>query len=63
MISKAGTKRALYAKTDLVWTTVHLNPTNTEDIGELEEEIIAKSYEEYETFKRLENEEYKQLKT
>ena len=63
MISKAGTKRALYAKTDLVWTTVHLNPTNTEDLDELEEEIIAQSYEEYETFKRLKNEEYKQLKT
>lgn len=50
IISKAGTKRALYAITDLVWVTVHLNPTNTEDLGELEEEIIAPSYEAYEQF-------------
>ena len=28
MISKPGTKRILYAKTELVWTTVHLNPKN-----------------------------------
>lgn len=53
MISKAGTKRALYAVTDLVWVTVHLNPTNTQDLAQLEEEIIAPSYEAYEQF--LEN--------
>jgi len=50
MISKPGTKRALYAKTELVWTTVHLNPTNTEDLEELEEEIIAPTYEAYDKF-------------
>ena len=53
MISKAGTKRALYAKTDLVWTTVHANPTNTEDLEELEKEIIAPTYLDYEKFKQL----------
>ena len=53
MISKAGTKRALYAKTDLVWITVHLNPTNTTDLAELEKEIIAPSYLEYQKFKQL----------
>ena len=50
LISKAGTKRALYAVTDLVWVTVHLNPTNTQDLKDLEEEIIAPSYEAYEQF-------------
>ena len=60
MISKPGTKRALYAKTELVWTTVHLNPTNTQDLKELEEEIIAPSYEAYEKF--LETTNNKQLK-
>jgi len=50
IISKAGTKRALYAITDLVWVTVHLNPTNTQDLQDLEEEIIAPSYEAYEQF-------------
>ncbi len=53
IISKAGTKRALYAKTDLVWTTVHANPTNTEDLKELEKEIIAPTYLDYEKFKQL----------
>jgi len=62
MISKAGTKRALYAKTDLLWITIHLNPTNTQDLDELEEEIIAQSYEEYEAFKLLENENKNNLK-
>jgi hypothetical protein len=60
MISKPGTKRALYAKTELVWTTVHLNPTNTEDLEELEEEIIAPTYKAYEKF--LETYNTKQLK-
>ena len=53
MISKAGTKRALYAKTKLVWTTIHTNPTNTENIEELEEHIIAPTYLDYEKFKQL----------
>ena len=53
MISKAGTKRALYAETDLVWTTIHANPTNTEDLEELEKDIIAPTYLEYEKFKQL----------
>ena len=53
IISKAGTKRALYAETELVWTTIHANPTNTEDLEELEENIIAPTYLEYEKFKQL----------
>ena len=62
MISKAGTKRALYAKTDLIWTTIHLNPTDTQNIEELEEDIIASSYEEYEAFKKLEDKNTNTLK-
>jgi len=50
MISPAGTKRALYAKTDLVWITVHSNPTNTQDLKELESIVIADSYDEYDKF-------------
>tara|TARA_R100000541_G_scaffold25943_1_gene35510 strand:- start:1841 stop:2311 length:471 start_codon:yes stop_codon:yes gene_type:complete len=60
MISKPGTKRALYAKTDLVWTTVHLNPTNTQDLVELEKEIIADSFEDYELFIELKNKQIKE---
>ncbi len=50
IMSPAGTKRALYAKSDLTWITVHSNPTNTQDLKKLEEIVIADSYEEYEKF-------------
>lgn len=50
MISKAGTKRALYAVTKLVWTTIHHNPTNTQDLNELEKIVIADNYNEYDKF-------------
>jgi hypothetical protein len=53
MISPAGTKRALYTHTDVVWTTIHHNPTNTQDLSKLEEIVIADSYEKYESFKKL----------
>ncbi len=53
MISAAGAKRALFAITDLVWVTVHLNPTNTQDLDKLEKEVIVGSYEEYEKFKAI----------
>lgn len=53
MISPPGTKRALVAITDVVWATVHANPTNTRDLLELEKIVIAPSFEEYEKFKRL----------
>ncbi len=50
MISEAGTKRALYAVTDLVWITVHLNIDNTKDLEALEKNVIAKDYKEYDKF-------------
>lgn len=50
MISPAGTKRVVHAITDTVWITVHLNPTNTQDLALLEKEVIADSYEDYEKF-------------
>jgi hypothetical protein len=50
MISPAGTKRAVFAKEDTVWVTIHNNPTNTQDLKELEDLIIAKNYSEYEKF-------------
>lgn len=50
IISSPGAKRAAYAVTEVVWTTVHPNPTNTQDLGKLEDIIIAKSYDEYDKF-------------
>ena len=48
MVSSAGTKRALYAHEDTIWTTIHANPTNETDLGKLEDFIIAKTYEDLE---------------
>jgi hypothetical protein len=55
MISSAGTKRALYTLEDTVWTTVHLNPSNTRDIDQLVAEITAPTYADLEEFLKLEN--------
>ena len=41
-VSKPGAKRAIYAHTEVVWTTVHM--TETEDLEQLEDELIAESY-------------------
>ena len=48
MVSPAGTKRALRALTDVVWTTIHL--TDKTNLAEIEDEVIAKDFEEYERF-------------
>jgi hypothetical protein len=52
MVSPPGTKRAVYAVTDAVWTTIHL--TNSTDLEEIEAEVIAPTFEDYERF-ALEN--------
>lgn len=44
MTSKAGTKRFLYAHTDLVWSTIHLNPTDERDIETLEAGLVVTDY-------------------
>jgi hypothetical protein len=45
MSSKAGTKRVVYTHTDTIWTTVHL--TESTDLEAIEEQMIAKTYEEF----------------
>jgi hypothetical protein len=49
--SEVGTKRAVVALEDTLWTTYHLNPNNydpenEDDMQKFEAEIIAKSYDE-----------------
>lgn len=39
MVTKPGTKRALFAHEDTLWTTVHPNPDNCRDIEELERRL------------------------
>lgn len=53
-VSQPGTKRALITHEDTIWTTNHLNPTNTKDLLIIEEDIIAPTYEAYDelAFKR-----------
>jgi hypothetical protein len=43
-ISAPGTKRVVVIHEDLVWTTVHHNPTDETDLARLEAEIIAVDY-------------------
>ena len=43
----AGSKRVIYAHEDSIWVNIHANPTNTKDLNELEDLIIAKDYEEF----------------
>lgn len=49
-ISEPHTKRVVYAETDTIWTTYH--PTIVcdvvTDLEKIEQEVIAKSYEEFE---------------
>jgi hypothetical protein len=48
MISKPGTKRVVLALEDTMWMTIH--PTKSTDLAEIEKEVIATNYEEYEAF-------------
>ena len=47
--STPGTKRAVYALEDTLWTTVHV--TEETDLELVEDHVIAKTYEEYEQFR------------
>ena len=44
-VSPPGNERAIYYMTDCEFMTVHNNPTNTQDLGELERFLIAENYE------------------
>jgi len=48
-----GSQRLIYALEKSIFVNVHTNPTNTENIEQLETEIIAKNYLEYEKNKQL----------
>ena len=50
VLSDPGVKRVIYGNEESIFTNVHKNPTNTEDIKELEKQIVALSYEEYEEY-------------
>ena len=45
-VSEVGTKRAVYALEDTIWTTIHV--TEETDLVKIEDYVIAKSYAELE---------------
>ena len=50
VLSTPGIKRVIYAVEDSIFVNIHKNPTNTQDLNELEAEIVSRSYEEYEDY-------------
>ena len=48
IIAEPGEQRVLYALEDSLWFNTHKNPSNTNDVKQLEKEIVAASYKEYE---------------
>jgi len=44
-VTKPGTLRAIYCETDTSWVTVHTSDTNS--VAEIEDEIFADTYEDY----------------
>jgi len=50
IVSTPGVKRVILANEDSIFVNVHKNPSNTQDINQLEKEIVALNYEEYEEY-------------
>ena len=57
IISPQGAKRIVYAIKDCVIVTIHANPTNTQDLKELEKLNVVFNWEEYEEYINTKNEE------
>ena len=55
VLSEPGVKRVIYGNEESIFTNVHKNPTNTEDIKELEKQIVALNHEEYEEYINSQN--------
>ena len=50
VLSTPGVKRIIYGNEESIFTNVHKNPSNTEDLDRLEKEIVALNYKEYEEY-------------
>ena len=50
IISPRGSKRIVYAVEDCVITTVHANPTNTEDLKKIEQANVVFNWKEYDEY-------------
>jgi len=50
VISKPGTQRIIYSNEDSIFVNVHKNPTNNQNIKELENELVSINQTEYEKY-------------
>lgn len=47
-ISEAGTKRVVYCSETTVWTTIHANPDDEQDVGAIIDRLTVQSYDDIE---------------
>jgi len=52
IVSEEGTQRIGYAITDTLWTTVHENKDNSEDLDAIEERTVVKTKTKYLEYKK-----------
>ena len=50
VVSTPGVKRVIYAEEESLFVNIHKNPSNTQNLDELEAEIVSKNYKEYEQY-------------
>jgi len=50
VVATPGTKRVIRANEESIFVNIHKNPTNTQDIQQLEKDIVAKDFKEYEEY-------------
>ena len=50
VVATPGTKRIIHANEDCIFVNIHKNPSNTQNIKELESELVSINYEEYEKY-------------
>lgn len=52
VVSEPGTRRLIYAHEESIFVNVHKNPSNTQDIKELEEEIVSITEEDFNNYQK-----------
>jgi hypothetical protein len=50
VVSQPGDQRVIVANEDSIFVNIHKNPTNTKDIEEIERNIVALNYKDFEEY-------------
>lgn len=50
VVATPGTKRIIQANEDSIFVNIHKNPSNTQSIEQLEKNIVARDFKEYEEY-------------